>query len=259
MLVHFHKYHGTGNDFIIIDNRHLQFDYSKKSLINHLCNRRFGIGADGLMVLMEHPELDFEMKYFNSDGQEGSMCGNGGRCIADFAKKLGIINDVTEFQTIDGVHQAIVLRDAVKLKMQNVSGIEQGNYYFFLDTGSPHYVTFRENLEETDVFEEGRRIRFSTRFKKEGTNVNFVKVSEDKIQVRTYERGVENETLSCGTGVVASAICSTLESKTDKSSIIILTRGGKLKVCFDKINNNSFENIWLQGPIRHVFEGKIEI
>ena len=259
MLVHFFKYHGTGNDFIIIDNRHQKFTHSKKSLINYLCNRRFGIGADGLMVLMEHPELDFEMKYFNSDGQEGSMCGNGGRCIADFAKKLGLINDVTEFQAIDGVHQAIVLRDAVKLKMQNVSGIEQGNHYYFLDTGSPHYVTFRENLEETDVFEEGRKIRFNTRFKEEGTNVNFVKVSEDKIRVRTYERGVENETLSCGTGVVASAICSTLESKTDKSSIIILTRGGKLKVCFDKINNNSFENIWLQGPIRHVFEGKIEI
>ncbi|MCK4346452.1 MAG: diaminopimelate epimerase [Bacteroidales bacterium] len=259
MLVHFFKYHGTGNDFIIIDNRHLQFDYSKNSLINHLCNRRFGIGADGLMVLMKHPELDFEMKYFNSDGKEGSMCGNGGRCIAAFAKKLGIINDVSEFQSIDGVHQAIVLRDAVKLKMQNVSGIKQGNHYYFLDTGSPHYVTFRENLEETDVFEEGRNIRFNTRFKKEGINVNFVKVLDDEIQVRTYERGVENETLSCGTGVVASAICATLESKTDKSSIIILTRGGKLKVCFDKINNNSFENIWLQGPIRHVFEGKIEI
>jgi len=143
--------------------------------------------------------------------------------------------------------------------MQNVSGIEQGNHYYFLDTGSPHYVTFRENLEETDVFEEGRKIRFNTRFRKEGININFVKVLEDKIQVRTYERGVENETLSCGTGVVASAICSTLKSKTDKNSIIILTRGGKLKVCFDKINNNSFENIWLQGPIRHVFEGKIEI
>jgi diaminopimelate epimerase len=258
MLVPFFKYHGTGNDFIIIDNRNRKFDFTDKSLVNHLCNRRLGIGADGLMVLLDHPELDFEMKYFNSDGKEATMCGNGGRCITAFAKKLGLINDLADFQTIDGEHKAIIINDYVKLKMHNVTEIEHGTDYYFLNTGSPHYVTFRKNLEDMDIVEEGRKIRFSSRYKDEGINVNFVELSHDRIFVRTYERGIENETLSCGTGVVASAICAALETKTYKKSINVITRGGKLKVCYDIKNRVIFENIWLEGPIRYVFEGKIE-
>jgi diaminopimelate epimerase len=259
MVIKFFKYQGTGNDFIILDNREKYISLTKLQ-IQYLCNRRFGIGADGLMLLEKHNELDFSMVYFNSDGNESSMCGNGGRCIVDFAKKLGILAEKTSFKAIDGKHKAKINEDdSVSLQMQNVTNVKIVNTNFFLNTGSPHYVTFKEKINEIDVYSRGKEIRYSKEFAPEGTNVNFVELQEDQIFVRTYERGVENETLSCGTGVTASAICASLYSKSNNNSYNILTIGGNLQVSFTKGNDNSFKNIWLTGPATEVFSGEIDI
>jgi len=258
MKFKFYKYQGTGNDFIIIDNRQNNIDLSEKQ-IHFICDRRFGIGADGLMLLNKHKELDFSMKYFNSDGKESTMCGNGGRCLVEFSRKLGIIKNETKFQAIDGEHMAIINKDnTISLRMNDVLNVNLVNSNYYLNTGSPHYVTFKENIDKIDVYNRGREIRYSAEFEPDGTNVNFVEFENDKIFVRTYERGVEDETLSCGTGVTASAISASIHTKSDKNSYDILTKGGKLKVSFRKIAKNKFTDIWLTGPANLVFEGEIE-
>ena len=260
MLIHFYKYQGTGNDFILIDNRKNNIQLSTTQ-IAHLCHRQFGIGADGLMLLELEPGLDFKMVYFNSDGKQSSMCGNGGRCITAFAKHLGIISQKANFMANDGLHESLILENMdVSLKMKDVKTIEKTNNYFYLDTGSPHYVELASDLMNFDVFQRGKLIRHNERFNEFGTNVNFIEKNEDGIAVRTYERGVENETLSCGTGVTASALVAcVLGLSTSKNNCHVKTLGGNLEVTFDKVLENTFYNIWLTGNASLVFNGEIEL
>lgn len=255
----FYKYQGTGNDFILLDQREdAWIDLDNWEMIQRLCDRKFGIGADGLIMIVEEEEADFRMIYFNADGKEGSMCGNGGRCAVAFAHFLGIINTQTRFKAVDGWHDAkIESNGLVHLKMGAVHGIEQGQAYFYLNTGSPHYVVFTEELEQISVAEEGRKIRYSDRFKAEGTNVNFVAIHPEGLEVATYERGVEAETLSCGTGVTAAAIAFDLfKGRNGQEAIKIQTKGGALRVQFDK-QEETYQNIWLSGPAEQVFVGQI--
>jgi diaminopimelate epimerase len=254
----FYKYQGTGNDFVMIDNRQEIFDKNNTKLIAHVCDRRFGIGADGL-ILLENDEIsDFKMVYFNSDGNQSSMCGNGGRCIMHFANYLGIIQGVATFNAIDGLHKAKMVNNEVHLKMQDVSLVQSYDDYVFLDTGSPHHVESRKNINELNVKCEGSEIRNSDLYGSEGSNVNFVeKVNSEIFKVRTYERGVEDETLSCGTGVTAVALAMNFIGETEKNLISINTKGGELSVSFDKVNG-SYKDIWLIGPATKVFKGEIE-
>lgn len=258
MNINFYKYQGTGNDFILIDDREAKYSGLTQSQISFLCNRRFGIGADGLILLQEEKDYDFKMKYFNADGNESTMCGNGGRCVVKFAHDLNIISEKTCFVAIDGPHNAEVKNQLVRLKMKDVSEIKQVDDSFILNTGSPHYVTFVDDADDINVFFEGKKIRYSEPFNKEGINVNFVAKTDDGIIVRTYERGVENETFSCGTGVVASAIVNAIIEKTQENSINIKTLGGTLKVELNR-NEKGFDNIWLIGPAEYVFKGQIEL
>ena len=255
----FHKYQGTGNDFIIIDARQYGDAPFHSNLVKSLCNRHFGIGADGLILLLESAKTDFYMKYFNSDGFESTMCGNGGRCITSFAQKLGIIKNETTFSGIDGDHYACFTdTGTVRLRMSDVTGIQKIGEGYLLDTGSPHYVVFRNTTGDIDVLSEGRRIRNSSDFIPNGTNVNFVETfGPNEFAIRTYERGVEDETLACGTGSVASAITSFIVNKTDKSSYLIHARGGQLKVWFTPEGHNRFTDVWLEGKAEFVFEGEV--
>jgi len=261
MQLDFFKYQGTGNDFILIDNRDFIIDSKDISLIEKICDRRFGVGGDGLMLLENEKNFDFRMRYFNSDGKEASMCGNGGRCIVAFAHLLGIISDSAKFIAVDGEHEAKVKHNKnellISLQMQNISEIEIGEDYFFLNTGSPHFIKFIPNHNNFDTLAEGNKIRNSERFKEQGTNVNFVSFLDDSILVSTFERGVEAETYSCGTGVVASAICASF--KTDKNHYKIKTKGGTLKVEFNKIDSQHIKEIWLTGPATYVFKGKYNL
>ena len=261
MTIPFYKYQGAGNDFIIIDNREKSYlNPNDQVLIERLCDRRFGIGADGLILLNNLEGYDFEMVYFNADGQGSSMCGNGGRCIVAFAKHLGIIDKQCTFLAIDGPHEAIIeATDWVELKMTDVQQIEIGENYYYLDTGSPHYVLFKDTLSDLDVVKEGRSIRYSDRFKEVGTNVNFVETNSKGIAVATYERGVEDETLACGTGVTACAIAHYLKhNKSIEPKVEIQAKGGQLKVRFESVGTG-FTNIWLCGPAQLVFKGEIEL
>lgn len=258
MKLEFYKYQGTGNDFIIVDNRDNKINLSKDDIAK-ICHRRFGIGADGFMLLENHDKLDFNMRYYNSDGNESTMCGNGGRCLVAFAKHLNIINTTTKFNSIDGEHKAEIINDIISLEMQNVSTIHKVNNNFFLNTGSPHYVLFKTKVNEIDVYNRGREIRYSKEFSPDGTNVNFVENIDGKLFVRTYERGVEDETYSCGTGVTASAIAANSYLETDKNSFNISTKGGELNVRFTKVDKNNFKDIWLTGPAKLVFKGSIDI
>lgn len=256
----FYKYQGTGNDFIILDNRNLKFDRNNNSLVAKLCNRRFGIGADGFMLLQNKEGYDFEMVYYNSDGNESSMCGNGGRCIVEFARTLGLVNKKANFIAIDGDHEATVQPSFINLKMNDVSEVELNADFSFLNTGSPHYVAFVDNVTALNVEEEGRKVRNNDRFKSEGTNVNFIEKVNTALFVRTYERGVEGETYSCGTGVTAAAMVASIKGvSTEQNYCDIKTLGGNLKVSFDKSSANSFTNVWLEGPATFVFKGNIEI
>lgn len=259
MNIQFQKYQGTGNDFVIIDGREFNPALSTEQ-IHHLCDRRFGIGADGLMILLPHEQYDFEMKYYNADGKEGSMCGNGGRCIVQFAIDQGIVNEKYVFWAADGVHEAeLDLNGRIRLKMNDVQNVTQMKGDYILNTGSPHYIKFVNNLENYDVPEEGKIIRNSEAFQKEGINVNFVEsMNEDSIFVRTYERGVENETWSCGTGVTACALVSA-HNDTGFNNVYVKTLGGELSVEFEKISENEFRDIWLVGPATYVFKGEVEI
>jgi len=255
MIVHFFKYHGTGNDFIIIDNRDRSFDPNNHILISKLCDRHFGIGADGMMLFEEHGKYDFEMIYFNSDGKRGSMCGNGGRCIISFAKKTGIITKSAQFIANGKTYKGMIENDIIRLNMQDVDTVDEFSLTkysgFLVNTGSPHFVTFVDDVEKINVVEVGRKIRNQSFFKNtNGVNVDFVKIIDDnKIFVRTYERGVEDETYSCGTGVVASAIATYYIRNSKNTEYQILTKGGKLKVYFEK--SGIFKNIVLEGWIEH--------
>lgn len=265
MQIKFYKYQGTGNDFIIIDNRKNKFPKENSHLVAFLCDRKFGIGADGLMLLENKKGYDFEMVYYNSDGNKSTMCGNGGRCLVAFAHYLKIIKNKANFFAVDGEHDAeIIAKDGnalqVKLKMQDVSKIEKFNNDLFLNTGSPHYIRLVKELNKINVFVEGKKIRYSNTFKKEGTNVNFLQFKNNCLHVRTYERGVENETLSCGTGVTAAALAYAFLQKNKKfNKINIETPGGALKVHFKQKSKDFFNDIWLEGPATLVFEGKIKV
>jgi diaminopimelate epimerase len=259
LKINFVKYQGTGNDFILIDNRKKEIQLNVEQ-IGFLCHRRFGIGADGLMLLELEPGVDFKMVYFNSDGNESSMCGNGGRCITAFAKKLSLIEEKAKFIAIDGLHEATINGGIVSLKMSDIKNIEKGENYYYLNTGSPHYVKFVYDVKHFNVYDEGRKIRNSDTFIAEGTNVNFIEKVEDDLFVRTYERGVEDETLSCGTGVTAAALVAAVTGvASGKNNCKVRTLGGNLNVKFEKVLENNFYNIWLEGPAEFVYQGEINI
>ena len=256
MKINFTKYEGNGNDFIVIDDRKEEFSEDNVSMISKLCDRKFGIGADGLILLRKHKVYDFQMIYFNSDGNESSMCGNGGRCLVNYALQLDIDLKTNSFLAIDGVHKFKVVDNEIYLKMNDVKDIVVKNGYNFLNTGSPHVVQIVENVDEINVYEQGKKIRKQFQ-EMNGVNVNFVSFNNDIIKCRTFERGVENETLSCGTGVVAVALYAFKKKKISDNKITVSTNGGSLSVSF-KNDGNSFHEIWLKGNINKIFDGLIE-
>ena len=256
MSIPFNKYHGTGNEFIIIDNREGIINPLDSSFVNKICNRRLGIGADGLILVCNHKKYDYEMIYYNADGFEGSMCGNGGRCAAAFALKHGIAGNSQEFLSSDGPHKAKVDGDIILLQMKDVPAPELVNNYYFIDTGSPHYIIPVPDVSKVNVNEKGKSLRWSDHFAPGGTNVNFVEYSDDGIKVRTFERGVEAETLSCGTGVTASAVSSRWGKSRGKQLVQVSTNGGELIVEF-YICDDKVKDISLKGPAHFVFSGII--
>lgn len=260
MKLEFFKYHGTGNDFIILDNRDNIYDGLSQKQISHVCDRHFGVGGDGLMLLGKKGGFDFEMIYYNADGNQSSMCGNGGRCMVKFASHRGIFKSTYHFSAIDGEHTADIDSDGtVNLKMKDVDEVFYHGSYNVLNTGSPHFVKFAAEVENIDVIATGQEIRYSKEFEPGGINVNFVEsIDRDAIFVRTYERGVEDETLSCGTGVTASALLSA-HNENGFNTVLVKTPGGHLSVEFDKIDDQHFNNIWLCGPAEFVYSGVIEV
>lgn len=261
-MINFYKYHGAGNDFILIDGTVKVPELSSQQ-IKSLCDRNFGIGADGVMYLLKSDDYDFEMKYFNSDGLEGSMCGNGGRCITSFAFDRGIKKPKFRFLATDGEHFAEILQSKgniklIRLQMQDVDHIEEIDDHLVLDTGSPHHLTFCKSISGKNIYAAGKAIRYSEKFKEKGINANFIEQKGNHLFVRTYERGVENETLACGTGVTASAIGAYLKNPVKFESYQIQTLGGNLKVSF-KEDNLHFSHIFLEGPAEFVFKGNIKL
>jgi diaminopimelate epimerase len=254
MLINFLKYQGTGNDFILIDNREKIFS-KDIGLIKHLCHRKFGIGSDGLILIEKHSRLDFEMVFYNPDGSQ-SFCGNGSRCAVSFAKELGLFHSKASFQAIDGVHEAEIINGLVRLQMNPVHSFEKHELGIFLDTGSPHLILERANVNEIDVVREGHTIRHQEKYHKQGVNVNFVRYSNNGLEMRTYERGVENETLSCGTGVTAAALSAGLKGLP--SPVQVTTAGGILTVEFEYNNHDVFTSIFLIGPTKKKIKKKIE-
>lgn len=261
MVLHFAKYEGAGNDFVVVDARGFEFE-PQPELVAALCDRRFGIGADGLMSLGLSSQADFKMRYYNSDGHEATMCGNGGRCITLFAHHLGISGRIKHFVGADGLHEAKIVESddssgIVELQMCDVKNIGFDKDHYQLDTGSPHYVTFVDNTDSMDVFAQGRKLRDSI---EGGTNVNFVQITgPDSIKIRTYERGVENETYACGTGATACAIATHLHTGSPKTHYTVRTLGGRLTVEFTPENNGEYTHVYLTGPARKVFKGRIEL
>lgn len=257
MNIHFYKYQGAGNDFVMIDNRAKTFPKNNSKLIAKLCNRHFGIGADGLILLENNEATDFRMVYYNSDGNESTMCGNGGRCIVAFAHKLNIFANETTFIATDGLHHASIKNGIVSLQMIDVDSVKIEKEYVFTNTGSPHHVQLVENIENFNVFKEGKRIRNEI-YGTAGSNVNFAEqINENTFKVRTYERGVEDETLACGTGVTAVAIAMFTTKKTKSNTINLLVKGGELSVSFN-FENGIYKNVVLTGPAEFVFSGEIE-
>ncbi len=271
MALSFYKYQGTGNDFIMINNEHSAYfaDSEKEAeRIALLCNRHLGIGADGLILLNPSTKYDFHMKYFNADGKEGSMCGNGGRCAVAFAKMLGLIGTEPVFSAFDGLHKARIIasnnnQTIIGLQLNDAPAPDPSGEHMVLNTGSPHLILFTDDLSQIAVSAEGRKIRYSEAFLEEGVNVNFVEVlSNESLFVRTYERGVEEETLSCGTGVTASALAAWINNVRNLGNMYsIKTLGGSLKVSFSPPGpgENNFTNIWLTGPAEFVFKGEIQL
>ncbi len=240
----------------MIDNRELSFPKTDPLLIQRISDRRIGVGSDGVILIENDTEVDFNMIYYNSDGSQ-SLCGNGSRCAIAFARKLDMIGTSTRFRTTDGIHKGRIEGSQIYFQLHDIKEVEVLDDSYFIENGSPHYVQFVGNLEETDVVGEGRKVRYSDSFKPNGTNVNFVQLQTDNLFVRTYERGVENETLSCGTGVTASAIAASFQGAS--SPIDIKTLGGTLSVSFNKVNDQLFEEVFLAGPATHVFDGEITI
>ncbi len=260
MKLSFFKYQGAGNDFIMVDNRDLSFNHQIPAQIAKICDRRFGIGGDGIMFLEPTEGYDFKMVYYNSDGQPSSMCGNGGRCIVAFAKQLGVINKETTFLAVDGAHYAKISDsgDWVSLQMIDVQKVEKDGTAYVLNTGSPHYVKFDLAVADKNVFEEGKAVRYNDTYKAEGININFVEEKEDYLLVRTYERGVEDETYACGTGVTAVALAYAKEKNiTGNITTHIKVLGGELTVRFD-YDGKTFTHIFLEGPAKSVFKGDID-
>jgi diaminopimelate epimerase len=256
----FCKYHGTGNDFILIDGRTLK-SFPSNNQIAQLCRRRFGIGADGFIILEESSKADFKMRYYNSDGNISTLCGNGSRCIVQFAKDIGVIQEnKTVFESSAGIHYAYLSENKVEIQMPDTTLPLKRNNHYFIDTGSPHVIIFKKNVNEIDVYQEGKNIRYGNLYKTEGTNVNFVEILNEKtLYVRTYERGVEDETYSCGTGVTAAAITYHFLHKNNVPlNITIHTPGGKLEVKASR-NEKKYSDIWLSGPAEFVFKGIIKI
>lgn len=257
MLIPFSKYHGTGNDFIIIDNRSLGLKLNQKQ-IAQLCDRRFGIGADGL-ILLEIDGSIVKMVYYNSDGAPSSMCGNGGRCFVTFCQKLEVLSESGEFLAVDGMHPFKMVGDEVSLKMGDVDSIESIGDDVYLDTGSPHYITVVDEVLDIDIINDAHKIRYNNRFSAEGTNVNFVEMMDGITHIRTYERGVEDETLSCGTGATACAIAMHHLGQVSETEVPVKVLGGKVTIGFEPQENGSYSNIWLTGPTAHVFDGTTEV
>jgi diaminopimelate epimerase len=260
MKIHFYKYQANGNDFVVIDNRKTKMSLTKEQIVK-ICDRRFGVGADGVMLIEQHPSLHFNLEYFNSDGSQ-SLCGNGSRAAVHFASQLGLVNGKATFNAYDGPHDAELLStDIVRLKMNNVTDVKNLGDDYFINTGSPHFIQFVNDIDTHPVYEEGKRIRYSDTFKPGGTNVNFVSKQKDNtIFVRTYERGVENETLACGTGVTAAALAASFHGYT--SPVHIKTLGGDLSVEFMPATTGqpgTFQEIYLVGPAKMVFEGHLEL
>ena len=255
MKMTFYKYQGTGNDFVVIDNRNGFFPKDNHAMIAEICNRKYGIGADGLLLLENNSKVDFTMVYYNADGKLGSMCGNGGRCIVHFANFLNIINENIVFEAIDGLHEASIHNAIVSLKMNDVAAININSNSVFLNTGSPHHVEMVQDLKNYNVVENGSLIRNKT-YGKEGSNINFVeKIGTNLFAVRTYERGVEAETLSCGTGVTAVAIALSETNRIDTNNVELHTEGGNLLVHFNKLNGTYYD-VYLEGPAKQVFKGE---
>ena len=256
MNLEFYKYQGTGNDFIMIDNRSKKFPKKNIALITKLCNRNFGIGADGVILVENDPTFDFKMIYFNADGSQ-TFCGNGGRCAVAFAKYLEIINTETNFIAVDGEHLATIENGIVSLKMIDVDKIEVKNNSVYAYTGTQHHVEMVDSLNNFPVFEKGKEIRYS--YDEPGSNVNFVEqINDSNFRVRTYEKGVENETLACGTGVTAVAIAMHKTGKTKNNSISLPVEGGNLEVSFTE-ENGIYTNVFLKGPATFVYKGNINI
>ena len=257
MKIRFQKYQATGNDFIVLDNRTSEYSKLDKTQIVQLCHRKFGIGADGLVLISESESVNFMMTYYNADGGIGSFCGNGSRAAVRFASTLGLISKSGGFEAYDGIHDTEIANDRIKIKMadvQNGSNVLDGT---FIDTGSPHYVEICNNLDQFDVVTKGRSVRHNKVFAPYGTNVNFVeRLGEDNIHVRTFERGVEDETLSCGTGVTASALVTA--QNDGMHTVQVMTPGGNLLVSFERKNGRN-QNIWLEGPAQMTFEGEISL
>jgi diaminopimelate epimerase len=257
MKIPFQKYEATGNDFVIIDNREGKYSFSIDQ-IKKICDRKFGVGADGLMLIEKHPTLDFNLIYYNSDGSP-SLCGNGSRAAVKMASSLGMINGHASFNAYDGTHDADLLSNSiVRLKMNDVKEVKKSNEGFFIHTGSPHFIRTVASTKDFEVVEEGKKIRYSEEFKPSGTNANFIELlPNNSIFVRTYERGVEDETLSCGTGVTAAALASSFQGY--RSPVSIQTLGGELSVEFKSSQDVLFTDIYLIGPAKKVFEGFIEM
>jgi len=253
----FQKYQATGNDFVIVDNREGKYSFTTEQIQN-VCDRKFGVGADGVMLIEKHSSLDFNLVYYNADGSE-SLCGNGSRAAVKMASSLGMVNGKAKFNAFDGLHEATTLPNGnVRLKMNDVKEIKKLGNDFFINTGSPHFIQFINNGMDFPVFDEGRKIRYSEDFKPSGTNANFVELMNDNvIFVRTYERGVENETLSCGTGVTAAALASSFNKYS--SPVTVKTLGGELSIEFNLRHDGSFTDIFLIGPAKMVFEGTLEL
>lgn len=277
MMLTLYKYQGAGNDFLIADNRDGTLRLSPEQ-VARLCDRRYGVGADGLMLLETSDRYDFRMVYYNSDGSGGMMCGNGGRCIVAFAADRGVKN--FEFEAADGYHCAEILSDdgiikTVRLKMTDVleikayeslEGIPMPSKGYFLNTGTRHYVRFVDDVEHCDVVSEGRQIRYASEFMPEGANVNFVEPCGDVLKVRTYEKGVEDETNACGTGIVASCLAAwssrAMEPQhmgPDRFRYDVRAKRDALAVEFTQKEDMLAADVWLTGPAAYVAEIKVNI
>lgn len=258
LKIRFFKYQGAGNDFVMLDDRNIRYDLDQAQIAK-ICNRHFGVGADGLILLRQDEQADFRMVYYNADGRESTMCGNGGRCIAQFAYDLQVVksSDMTFF-AIDGLHHAKILDHAVALQMVDVGEVQKYPTHYFLNTGSPHHVAFVEALDELDVKTKGKQIRYGAPYFENGSNVNFVEIQDNILVIRTYERGVEDETLACGTGVTAAAIVAYEQQLITDLPIKVKALGGNLEVNFEKVNQ-TYRKVWLTGPAKFVFEGIIDL